>query len=871
MDGSLSVPEIWLNRQVTDSARVDEEFYCGYREPVLSLGSIRGQVKACCRIPQGFGATMGNSFTSVKASLRIGPFVLDMHSGDLTRGNRPVRLQEKPRSLLLAMAERPGELITRAELHERLWPEDTFVDFEDGLNAAMSKLREALGDDPQTPRYIETVRGRGYRLIASALPDPARIKSSLETRLEPMPKIVGSTSGADARPGQEAQAQSAPASENQRRRSARLVWALVLGVLVMAASLAGWYWLAHGHAVLSFAGQGTLLIADFDNQTGDPRFDHALSTALDIGLRQSRYINVYSRLQAASALRLMARPENERLTPLTAREICLRESIPALIVPGISRLGSKYLLTAELINPSSGETVQTYSRTVPGEDQILNALDALATSIRRDLGESRLEIHSTHEPLPEVTTASLAALQSYVQGGELFGHARAADAAQKYLEALKLDPDFAMAHAALGYAYYSFYLNQPKLGEQEFQRALALPARTTSRERSWIGLRYAESQGRIGDALQLYSEYLQQYPGDWIARYSYARLLRMHSHARESLAIYDELASQHSDDPGLFIEMASARADLAQWPQSVAAYQRAFALDPHLLTIGSMSRSYGLTLVQNGEEAKAVQTWTDQLSEAETFADAERSLAILGLYHGHYLSARQRFLLALRRSSDPFSIARIHFMLAAVASGEGQTKEAIAQLDQIEMHLKSLPMNVQYSALLGQAYARAGAVEKARTLLDSALPRVNPRNEEEVAFGNLLQAEVALASGDTKGALQWLKPPNPDDGSSAAILTREALAHCYQKSADPARAIDWYEQFLRKGDMPILDWEPATRLAQAYFLLAADNRQAGNRVAAQRWINELLNRWQHADRDLSLFQSALRLKASLSVPGSMSR
>ena len=75
--------------------------------------------------------------TPSKAGYRFGPFMLDLRSGDLTRNGRPVRLLGKPRQVLMALAERPGELVTRAELHERLWPQDTFVDFENNLNAAM--------------------------------------------------------------------------------------------------------------------------------------------------------------------------------------------------------------------------------------------------------------------------------------------------------------------------------------------------------------------------------------------------------------------------------------------------------------------------------------------------------------------------------------------------------------------------------------------------------------------------------------------------------------------------------------------------------------------------------------------------------------
>ena len=82
------------------------------------------------------------------------------------RNGRCVALQGKPRSILVALVERGGTTVSRTELQTRLWPGETFVDFEDGLNTAMRKLREVLGDDPQNSRYIQTVRGLGYRFIA---------------------------------------------------------------------------------------------------------------------------------------------------------------------------------------------------------------------------------------------------------------------------------------------------------------------------------------------------------------------------------------------------------------------------------------------------------------------------------------------------------------------------------------------------------------------------------------------------------------------------------------------------------------------------------------------------------------------------------
>ncbi|MGB6745974.1 MAG: transcriptional regulator, partial [Terracidiphilus sp.] len=172
---------------------------------------------------------MATTPTSMKASYRFGPFVLDLRSGDLSRNGRPIRLQEKPRSLLLALAERRGELVSRKELHERLWPNDTFVDFEDGLNAAMSKLREALDDDPQSPRCIETVRGRGYRFMAKievvAEPEETAYAASSAAGLAAQPQTPPEASGL------------APSALAGKPRFRRVLAVAVLGCLALAGAV----------------------------------------------------------------------------------------------------------------------------------------------------------------------------------------------------------------------------------------------------------------------------------------------------------------------------------------------------------------------------------------------------------------------------------------------------------------------------------------------------------------------------------------------------------------------------------------------------------------------------------------------------------
>ena len=98
---------------------------------------------------------------------RFGPFEVDLHTHELWKHGTRLKLVGQPFEILAVLLSRPGELVTRDEMRDRLWPSDTFVDFNHGLNAAVNKLREALSDSAENPRYIETLPRRGYRFMAA--------------------------------------------------------------------------------------------------------------------------------------------------------------------------------------------------------------------------------------------------------------------------------------------------------------------------------------------------------------------------------------------------------------------------------------------------------------------------------------------------------------------------------------------------------------------------------------------------------------------------------------------------------------------------------------------------------------------------------
>ena len=128
------------------------------------------------------GAFVGD-FRSSRAVVRFGDFELAQDAGELRRGGIKVRLQDQPLEVLQILLENPGRVIPREELQKRIWPSDTFVDFDHGINNTIKRVREALGDTAETPRFIETLPRRGYRFIQIQLPG-SRIRSLAVLPLE---------------------------------------------------------------------------------------------------------------------------------------------------------------------------------------------------------------------------------------------------------------------------------------------------------------------------------------------------------------------------------------------------------------------------------------------------------------------------------------------------------------------------------------------------------------------------------------------------------------------------------------------------------------------------------------------------------------
>ncbi|MBI3406007.1 MAG: winged helix-turn-helix domain-containing protein [Acidobacteria bacterium] len=224
-------------------------------------------------------------YRSAFSVVRFGPYEADLAAGQLRKHGLRIKLQDQPFMILSAFLERPGEVVTRDHLRQRLWPEGTFVDFDNSLNAAINKLREALGDSADNPRYVETLPRRGYRFIApvhsEAHSETVGVRASgngngndagavVENRMSPRlrpPAIAETTPAKRAIPAPRASLSSAPA---QRRSFVAAVIALFL--LVSTAAYLSMKRLSPRTSAAS--GKAMLAVLPFQNMSGDPSQDY---------------------------------------------------------------------------------------------------------------------------------------------------------------------------------------------------------------------------------------------------------------------------------------------------------------------------------------------------------------------------------------------------------------------------------------------------------------------------------------------------------------------------------------------------------------------------------------------------------------------
>jgi DNA-binding winged helix-turn-helix (wHTH) protein/tetratricopeptide (TPR) repeat protein len=377
--------------------------------------------------------------------LRFGVFEVDLRAGELRKQGKRIKLQEQPFQVLAVLLQRPGEVVTREELRSQNWPPDTFVDFDNSLNTAINKLREALGDSADNPRFIETIPRRGYRLIA------------------PVTGVDGTTRGA----GTGVSAAAPPSSRKM---------VVTVAIVVLAVGIAGGL-LWRTRQARHLTERDTIVLGDFANSTGDPVFDGTLREGLSVQLEQSPFLSLVSEEGIHQTLRMMERPANTRLTPEITREVCQRTSSAAALDGSIALIGTRYILILKAVNCVNGDLLASTEAQANDKSHVLDALGKAASEMRRRLGESLSTLQRYNTPLEQATTPSLEALQAFSQGVKNDFPA----AIPFFQKAIQLDPNFAIAYDQLGGAYGS--IGERAVAVENTRKAFELRGRVSEMEK----------------------------------------------------------------------------------------------------------------------------------------------------------------------------------------------------------------------------------------------------------------------------------------------------------------------------------------------------------------------------------------------------
>jgi TolB-like protein/DNA-binding winged helix-turn-helix (wHTH) protein/Tfp pilus assembly protein PilF len=461
--------------------------------------------------------------TQTPAVHRFGAFEINLQSGELRKSGMRLRLSGQPLQVLAILVERSGEVVTREELHSKLWSADTFVDFDHGLNNAVARIREVLDDSAEAPRYVETIPRRGYRFIAP-LTDllPATLPpSTAELRVGSAHEITRPDSGPSVLPTE------------KRFRSTHLMLLGGAAVMVLFTFAFALYRSSHVKGTSKPAIK-SLAVLPLKNLSGDPTQEY-----LADGMTEA----LIGRLSMIRGLRVISRTSVMSLkdSKLSARDIAKTLQVDALVEGSVIREGIRIRVYAQLIRGATDEHFwsETYDRELP---DVLALESDVARSVARKVevtvtGEEHSRLVAARHVSPDV-------YESYLKGQFAKGNSRAEiEQSIAYFEdAITKDATFAPAYVGLADAYErlsgSFlgaptYETRPKV-TRAAQKALDLDP-GLAEAHALLG-RILKKQFQWADAEAEYKQALALNPNNSTAHLEYAQWLMSHGRVDEALA-----------------------------------------------------------------------------------------------------------------------------------------------------------------------------------------------------------------------------------------------------------------------------------------------------------------------------------------------
>ena len=593
----------------------------------------------------------------------------------------------------------------------------------------------------------------------------------------------------------------------------------------------------------------TLVLADFDNTTGDPVFDGALKQALAVQLGQSPFLNILSDRKVSETMRLMGRQPGDRITRDVAGELCVRTGSKAILLGSISKLGGQYVVGIDAVGCSTGDTLAKEQEEAATKEDVLKALSKAASSLRGKLGESLASIHKFDVPV-EATTTSLEALKAFSMG--ITTQRTKGDAASiPFMKrALELDPNFAVAYVGLGVAYGN--LGQASLSAENIKKAYALRDRVSEHEKYRISsLYYSNVTGELEQAIQVYELWAKSYPQDLVppgnlgsiyaglGQYEKAvaetqEALRLEPNAvisYSNLAI-DYLALNRSDDAKKAIEQAHEHkldADYFHWTIYQLAFLKGDAAEMErqvawaagkpgsedlLLSFQSDTEAYYGRLVKARDFSRRATDSAVRNDAKETAALWEVNAALREAEFGNTAAAKQGVAAALALAPG----RDVKLFAALTLARIGETARAKAIVDELEKNYPSDTLLKVYwlPTIKAAIELNANNSTQATMLLEAAAPyelAEPPQLQVGTMYPVYIRGQGQLMAHNGAAAAtefqKFLDHRGVTLNFPLGVLAHLGLARAYALSGDSVRSRTAYRNFLAlwkdaDPDIPIL-------------------------------------------------------------------
>jgi len=746
--------------------------------------------------------------TPPREILRFSTFEVDVRAGELRKQGVRIKLQEQPFHVLTVLLQRPGEVVTREELRNQNWSADTFVDFDNSFNTAINKLREALGDSADNPRFIETLPRRGYRFIAPV---------------------------------------SSKYQKGQTISSARwkLLVSMAIVVVVAVAVIAGSIWRVRQSRRLTE--KDTIVLADFANSTGDPVFDDTLKQGLRVRLEQSPFLNILSDQRASKGLRLMGRPRDERITPALAREVCQRTGSKAYLTGSISSLSTHYVVGLNALNCETGNSVGSSQVESDSKERVLKALSEAATQMREKLGESLATIQKYDAPV-DVTTPSLEALKAYSLGMKTWFAKGDAPSLPFFQRAVELDPKFAMAYARLGMVYDN--LDERALAIENTKKAYKLRDKVSEWEQLYLKAHYYDRvTGELEKAAQVYEVWKQVYPRDWAPYNNLRGINALFGNYEKTLENARGAVLLDPDNEDNLMGLGHAYIALNRLEEAAAVFKQ--AEERKLEGEGLLWGRYKLAFLK--DDAKEMERL---LSSAASDPSSEGNVLVWkGLWegdHGKLRAARDLWQSAAKSSERNKAMEWAGVLQAGTALLEAYLDDS----QRARAHASAaarLAVNRDTEITAARALALAGDVKGAEKLATDLNQRFPLDTEVQRYWLPTIRAAVALDRKNAKeavevlaivspyelGAIGWMEPVYMRGQAYLMLHAGGAAAAEFNKILECRR---------------IVELNPVGVLA--HLGLGRAYAMEGDTAKARAAYQDFLTLWRDADPDIPILQQA---------------